>query len=220
MAPFRILLADDHEVVRAGLRAMLEEQSGWEVVAEAADGRDAVEKASKLKPDAVVIDIAMPSLNGLEAVRQIAKAVPNAKVLVLTMYDSDPLIQQVLQAGARGYLLKSDAGRDLVSAIDALRRNKTFFTPKVSQMVLEGYLDKSPREKEAEHEPENLRLTSRQREIVQLLAEGKSSKEVAAVLGLSVKTAETHRANIMRKLDCHSVTELVRYAIRNHIIAA
>jgi DNA-binding NarL/FixJ family response regulator len=220
MAPFRILLADDHEVVRAGLRAMLEEQSGWEVVAEAADGRDAVEKASKLKPDAVVIDIAMPSLNGLEAVRQIAKAVPNAKVLVLTMYDSDPLIQQVLQAGARGYLLKSDAGRDLVSAIDALRRNKTFFTPKVSQMVLEGYLDKSPREKEAEDEPENLRLTSRQREIVQLLAEGKSSKEVAAVLGLSVKTAETHRANIMRKLDCHSVTELVRYAIRNHIIAA
>jgi len=220
MAPFRILLADDHEVVRAGLRALLEEQSGWDVIAEAADGRDAVEKAGKLKPDVVVVDIAMPSLNGLEAVRQIVKAVPNTKVLVLTMYDSDPLIQQVLQAGARGYLLKSDAGRDLVSAIDALRRNKTFFTPKVSQMVLEGYLDKSPREKEAEDEPESLRLTSRQREIVQLLAEGKSSKEVAAVLGLSVKTAETHRANIMRKLDCHSVTELVRYAIRNHIIAA
>jgi DNA-binding NarL/FixJ family response regulator len=220
MAPFRILLADDHEVVRTGLRALLEEQSGWEVVAEAVDGRDAVEKATKLKPDVVVIDIAMPSLNGLEAVRQIVKAVPNTKVLVLTMYDSDPLIQQVLQAGARGYLLKSDAGRDLVSAIDALRRNKTFFTPKVSQMVLEGYLDKSPKEKEAEDEPESLRLTSRQREIVQLLAEGKSSKEVAAVLGLSVKTAETHRANIMRKLDCHSVTELVRYAIRNHIIAA
>ncbi len=221
MAPFRILLADDHEVVRAGLRALLEEQDGWEVVAEAVDGRDAVEKASKLKPDAVVIDIAMPSLNGLEAVRQIIKAVPSTKVLVLTMYDSDPLIQQVLQAGARGYLLKSDAGRDLVSAIDALRRNKTFFTPKVSQMVLEGYLDKNPKEKEElEGEPESLRLTSRQREIVQLLAEGKSSKEVAAVLGLSVKTAETHRANIMRKLDCHSVTELVRYAIRNHIIAA
>ena len=222
MAPFRILLADDHEVVRAGLRALLEEQSGWEVVAEAVDGRDAVEKASKLKPDAVVIDIAMPSLNGLEAVRQIVKSVPNTKVLVLTMYDSDPLIQQVLQAGARGYLLKSDAGRDLVSAIEALRRNKTFFTPKVSQMVLEGYLDKNPKDKdkELESEAESLRLTSRQREIVQLLAEGKSSKEVAAVLGLSVKTAETHRANIMRKLDCHSVTELVRYAIRNHIIAA
>jgi DNA-binding NarL/FixJ family response regulator len=220
MAPFRILLADDHEVVRAGLRALLEEQQGWEVVAEAVDGREAVEKATKLKPDVVVIDIAMPSLNGLEAVRQIVKAVPHCRVLVLTMYDSDPLIQQVLQAGARGYLLKSDAGRDLVSAIDALRRNKTFFTPKVSQMVLEGYLDKSPKEKEPEAEAESLRLTSRQREIVQLLAEGKSSKEVAAVLGLSVKTAETHRANIMRKLDCHSVTELVRYAIRNHIIAA
>jgi DNA-binding NarL/FixJ family response regulator len=213
-------LADDHEVVRAGLRALLEEQQGWEVVAEAVDGREAVEKATKLKPDVVVIDIAMPSLNGLEAVRQIVKAVPHCRVLVLTMYDSDPLIQQVLQAGARGYLLKSDAGRDLVSAIDALRRNKTFFTPKVSQMVLEGYLDKSPKEKEPEGEAESLRLTSRQREIVQLLAEGKSSKEVAAVLGLSVKTAETHRANIMRKLDCHSVTELVRYAIRNHIIAA
>jgi len=220
MAPFRILLADDHEVVRTGLRALLEEQSGWEVVAEAVDGRDAVEKASKLKPDAVVIDIAMPSLNGLEAVRQILKAVPNAKVLVLTMYDSDPLIQQVLQAGARGYLLKSDAGRDLVSAIEALRRNKTFFTPKVSQMVLEGYLDKNPKdkEKELESEAESLRLTSRQREIVQLLAEGKSSKEVAAVLGLSVKTAETHRANIMRKLELHSVSELVRYAVRNQII--
>jgi DNA-binding NarL/FixJ family response regulator len=220
MAPFRILLADDHEVVRAGLRALLEEQNGWEVVAEAVDGREAVDKATKLKPDAVVIDIAMPSLNGLEAVRQIIKAVPHTKVLVLTMYDSDPLIQQVLQAGARGYLLKSDAGRDLVSAIDALRRNKTFFTPKVSQMVLEGYLDKGPKEKKEVGEAESLRLTSRQREIVQLLAEGKSSKEVAAVLGLSVKTAETHRANIMRKLDCHSVTELVRYAIRNHIIAA
>ena len=220
MAPFRILLADDHEVVRAGLRALLEEQSGWEVVAEAVDGRDAVDKASRLKPDAVIIDIAMPSLNGLEAVRQIVKAVPHTKVLVLTMYDSDPLIQQVLRAGARGYLLKSDAGRDLVSAIDALRRNKTFFTPKVSQMVLNGYLGKSPKEREVEGEPESLRLTSRQREIVQLLAEGKSSKEVGAVLGLSVKTAETHRANIMRKLDCHSVTELVRYAIRNHIIAA
>jgi len=222
MASFRILLADDHEVVRKGLRALLEEQSGWEVVAEATDGREAVEKATKLKPDVVVIDIAMPSLNGLEAVRQIVRAVPQAKILVLTMYDSDPLIQQVLRAGARGYLLKSDAGRDLVSAIDALRRNKTFFTPKVSQMVLEGYLDKSSlnAESSADSSDDSLRLTSRQREIVQLLAEGKSSKEVAAVLGLSVKTAETHRANIMKKLDCHSVTELVRFAIRNHIIAA
>src|SRR5579883_297825 len=221
MAPFRILLADDHEVVRAGLRALLEEQNGWEVVAEAVDGRDAVEKATKLKPDVVVIDIAMPSLNGLEAVRQIVKSVPNTKVLVLTMYDSDPLIQQVLQAGARGYLLKSDAGRDLVSAIDALRRNKTFFTPKVSQMVLEGYLGRPTKENEDDSSRKNgLRLTARQKQILQLLAEGKSSKEVAVSLNISVKTAETHRANIMRRLDCHSVTELVRYAIRNHIIEA
>src|SRR5207302_11323577 len=129
MAPFRILLADDHEVVRAGLRALLEEQSGWEVVAEAVDGRDAVDKASRLKPDAVIIDIAMPSLNGLEAVRQIVKGVPHAKVLVLSIYDSDPLIEQVLQAGARGYLLKSDGGGDRVSVIDGLRGEKPSFTP-------------------------------------------------------------------------------------------
>src|ERR1700686_867061 len=221
MASFRILLADDHEVVRTGLRALLEEQPGWEVVAEAVDGRDAVDKASKLKPDAVVIDIAMPSLNGLEAVRQIIKAVPSTKVLVLTMYDSDPLIQQVLQAGARGYLLKSDAGRDLVSAIDALRRNKTFFTPKVSQMVLEGYLGRPTKENEGEGNRKNgLRLTARQKQILQLLAEGKSSKEVAVALSISVKTAETHRANIMRRLDYHSVADLVRYAVRNEIIDA
>src|SRR5260370_7839524 len=174
MAPFRILLADDHEVVRGGLRALLEEQQGWEVVAEAVDGREAGDKATKLKPDAVVIDIAMPSLNGVEAVRQIAKVVPHCRVLVLTMYDSDPLIQQVLQAGARGYLLKSDAGRDLVSAIDALRRNKTFFTPKVSQMVLEGYLDKSPKEKEPECEAQTLRLTPRQPNIFHLLPPAKT----------------------------------------------
>lgn len=216
MAPFRLLLADDHEVVRTGLRAVLEEQPGWEVVAEARDGREAVEKASKTKPDVVVIDIAMPSLNGLEAVRQIVRAVPQTKVLVLTIYDSDRLIQQVLRAGARGYLLKSDAGRDLVFALEALRRNKTFFTPKVSQMVLEGYLDKSPKPAEAEND--TLRLTNRQREIVQLVAEGKSTKEVAVTLGISVKTAETHRANIMRKLELHSITELVRYAVKNQII--
>ena len=138
---------------------------------------------------------------------------------MLTVHDSDPLIQQVLEAGARGYMLKSDAGRDLVTAVDALRRNKTFFTPKVAQMVLEGYLDKNP-EETANLEGGRIRLTSRQKEIVQLLAEGKSSKEVACALGLSVKTAETHRANIMRRLDCHSVTALVRYAIRNHIIEA
>ena len=216
----RLLLADDHEIVRKGLRALLEAEPGWQVAAEAADGRDAVEKAQQIKPDIAILDISMPSLNGLEATRQIVKGISQTKVLVLTMHDSDPLIQQVLEAGARGYLLKSDAARDLVAAVDALRRNKTFFTPKVAQLVLEGYLDKNPRESSSPEGGSSSSLTDRQREIVQLLAEGKSSKEVASALGLSVKTAETHRANIMRRLDCHSVTALVRYAIRNHIIEA
>ncbi len=162
----------------------------------------------------------MPELNGLEAAREILKTVAT-KVLILTMYDSDPLIRQTLEAGARGYLLKSDAGRDLVSAVDALRRNKTFFTPKVAQMVLEGYLGRPTKETDEDGNRKNgLRLTVRQKQILQLLAEGKSSKEVAVALNLSVKSAETHRANIMRRLDCHSVSELVRYAIRNHIIEA
>ena len=215
----RLLVADDHEIVRRGLRALLEAEPGWEVAAEAADGRDAVEKATQLRPDIAILDISMPSLNGLEAARQIVKNVSQTKVLVLTIHDSDPLIQQVLEAGARGYLLKSDAARDLVTAVDALRRNKTFFTPKVAQMVLDGYLDRNPKDTMTA-EGGSSRLTSRQKEILQLLAEGKSSKEVACALGLSVKTAETHRANIMRRLDCHSVTGLVRYAIRNRIIEA
>jgi DNA-binding NarL/FixJ family response regulator len=218
MMGVRLLLADDHEIVRKGLRALLEAEPGWEVVAEAVDGRDAIEKTKQMKPDVAILDIGMPSLNGLEAARQIVTSGLQTKVLILTVHDADPVIKQVLEAGARGYLLKSDAARDLVTAVDALRRNKTFFTPKVAQMVLEGYLGKHT--KDASAEGNCLRLTGRQREIVQLLAEGKSSKEIACALGLSVKTAETHRANIMRRLDCHSVTALVRYAIRNHIIDA
>jgi DNA-binding NarL/FixJ family response regulator len=220
MANLRLLVADDHDVVRKGVRTLLEEQPGWEVAAEAADGREAVEKAKLVQPDVTILDLSMPELNGLDAAREILKTVPT-KVLILTMYDSDPLIRQTLEAGARGYLLKSDAGRDLVSAVDALRRNKTFFTPKVAQMVLEGYLGRPTKENEDDTGRKNgLRLTARQKQILQLLAEGKSSKEVAVTLNISVKTAETHRANIMRRLDCHSVTELVRYAIRNHIIEA
>src|SRR5690348_5443568 len=142
MMGVRLLLADDHEIVRKGLRALLEGESGWEVAAEVADGRDAVDKTRELKPDVAILDISMPLLNGLEAARQIVKDGSHTKVLVLTMHDSDPLIQQVLEAGARGYLLKSDAARDLVTAVDALRRNKTFFTPKIAQIVLEGYLGK------------------------------------------------------------------------------
>jgi DNA-binding NarL/FixJ family response regulator len=218
MAALRLLVADDHDVVRKGLCALLQEQPGWEIAGEASDGRDAVEKAKKLKPDVTVLDISMPHLNGLEAARQILKDVSTTKILILTMHDSDTLIREVLNAGARGYVLKTDAGADLVNAVDALRRNKTFFTPKVAQMVLDGYLKKDVRPEEVD--APGARLTPRQREIVQLLAEGKSSKEVAVALNLSVKTAETHRANIMRRINCHSVTEIVRYAIRNKIIEA
>jgi DNA-binding NarL/FixJ family response regulator len=218
LEPLRLLVVDDHEVVRKGLRSVLEQQPGWQVAGEASNGREAVTKAKELQPDVTVLDISMPSLNGLEATRQMLKQDSRAKVLILTMHESDPLVQEVLNAGARGYLLKSDAGKDLVTAVEAVRRNKTFFTAKVGQMVLDGYLDKKP--KPADSDAPASRLTPRQREIVQLLAEGKSSKEVAVALGLSVKTAETHRANIMRRLECHSVSELVRYAIRNGIIVA
>lgn len=216
MAPLRLLLADDHEIVRKGLRSVLEAQRDCEVVGEAADGRQAIALVKELSPDIVILDISMPLLNGLEATRQILKIRPQTKVLILTMHESDPLIRDVLDAGARGYILKTDAGRDLVSAVESLRRNKTFFTSRVSQMILDGFLKGDSRP--ADSETGGIRLTPRQREIVQLLAEGKSSKEVAVALDLSVKTAETHRANIMRKLDCHSVSEVVRYAIRNKII--
>jgi DNA-binding NarL/FixJ family response regulator len=219
MRNLRLLVADDHEFLRKGVRTLLEEQPGWVVAAEASDGREAVEKAKLVQPDVTILDLGMPELNGLEAAREILKTV-STKVLILSMYDSDALIRKTLQAGAQGYLLKSDAARDLVSAVDALSRNETFFTPKVAQMVLEGYLGRPSKENEDDNRKNELRLTARQRQILQIVAEGKSSKELAFALNISVKTAETHRANIMRRLDCHSVTELVRYAIRNHVIEA
>jgi DNA-binding NarL/FixJ family response regulator len=219
MRNLRLLVADDHEFLRKGVRSLLEEQPGWVVAAEASDGREAVEKAKLVQPDVTILDLGMPELNGLEAAREILKTV-STKVLILSMYDSDALIRKTLQAGAQGYLLKSDAARDLVSAVDALSRNETFFTPKVAQMVLEGYLGRPSKENEDDNRKNELRLTARQRQILQIVAEGKSSKELAFALNISVKTAETHRANIMRRLDCHSVTELVRYAIRNHVIEA
>src|ERR1700687_1188451 len=169
MESLRLLVADDHEIVRKGLRSILEAQSGWKVVGEASDGREAVTKAKELKPDVTVLDIGMPSLNGLEATRQMLKNDASARVLILTMHDSDPLIKEVLDAGARGYLLKSDASRDLVTAVEAVRRNKTFFTAKVAQMVLDGYLDKKPKES-TDDQDSSFRLTHRQMEILQLLA--------------------------------------------------
>lgn len=216
MRGLRILVADDHPVVRQGLRSILEAQPGWEVSAEATTGREAVQKAKQLKPDVVVLDISMPELNGLDAARQILKVAPRTEVLILTMHESEELVREVLDAGARGYVLKSDAGRDLVAAVEALRQHKPYFTSRVSELVLEGYLKGGPRVEQAG--ATRSRLTPREREIVQLLAEGKSNKEVAVVLGISVKTAETHRTNIMRKLDLHSLSDLVRYAIRNKIV--
>ena len=216
MGTFRIFIADDHEVVRKGLASLLQAQPDWQVCGEAGDGRDAVDKVQQLKPDVVILDIGMPSLNGLEATRQILKTNPQARVLILTLHDSDQVVREVLNAGARGFLLKSDAARDLVAAVEALRRDKTYFTSKVAAMVLEGYLKGGA--PGAIPTAGRNRLTPREREIVQLLAEGKSTKEVAVALGLSVKTAETHRSNIMRKLQLHSVSDLVLYAVRNNIV--
>lgn len=214
MKSVRILVADDHEIVRRGVCSLLASQPGWTVVGEAVTGRDAVKKAEKLKPDIVILDISMPELNGLEATRQILKAVPQAEVLILTIHDSEQVARQVLSAGARGYVLKSDAARNLVTAIDTLCQHKPYFTSAVSEMVFRDFLKSSRSEEQSAAD----RLTQREREIVQLLAEGKSNKEVASILGISVKTAETHRRNVLSKLNLHSISDLIHYAIRNKII--
>jgi|SRR5690348_2610929 DNA-binding NarL/FixJ family response regulator len=215
MPPLRILVADDHQVVRAGLRALLESKAGWQVCAEAANGREAVEKASGLQPDVVVLDIGMPLLNGVEATRQIRKVSPNTEILILTMHDSEHLIQGVLEAGAHGYILKDDADRNLLAAVEALRKHKHYLSSRVSEAV-----SKAPQSYREGIARPSRKLTPREREIVQLLAEGKTNKEIATYLNISVKTAETHRANIMLKMNFHSVTELVRYAVKNKIIQA
>jgi DNA-binding NarL/FixJ family response regulator len=212
----RILVADDHEVVRHGVRALLEARPGWQVVAEAVDGREAVEKAKRLQPDVIILDIGMPGLNGLDAARQILKAAPKSGILILTMHESEQVVREVLAAGARGYVLKSDAGRDLVNAVEAVGRQRIFFTSSVAQVVLKRSLGRPGDGQPQPAEP--VSLTHREREVVQLLGEGKSNKEVADILGISVRTAETHRSNIMHKLECGSLSDLVRYAIRNHII--
>jgi len=214
MSGLRILIADDHEVARQGIRALLETHPGWEVCAEARDGREAVELATNSKPDIALLDIGMPNLNGLDAARQILAMSPAIKILILTMHDAEQVVREVLAAGARGFVLKSDAARDLVAAVDALQHRRTFFTTRVTQMVLNGYLHQ---EKESQPSAKTV-LTPREREVIQLLAEGKTSKEVAVALKLSVKTAETHRTNLMRKLDLHSVADLTLYAIRNGIV--
>ena len=213
----RILLADDHEIVRRGLCALLQRHEGWEICGEAADGRDAVQKAKQLKPDVVIVDVGMPNLNGLEATRQLVQYNPNFRVIVLTVTDADQVIREALDAGARGFVLKSDAARDLVSAIEALQSKHMFFTPRVNELLLAGFLEKG--HAISRSEPPTLpTLTAREREITQLLAEGRSSKEAASLLNLSTKTVETHRSNIMRKLNLHSIRDLVVYAIKNKLI--
>jgi DNA-binding NarL/FixJ family response regulator len=213
---FRILVADDHEIVRRGICSLLSNRSGWELCAEAGNGREAVEKAKELRPDLVILDLHMPSLNGLEAARQILRDNPQQRILVLTITDSEQMAQELLRVGAKGYVLKSDAATDLINAVEALQLNRTFFNSGIEQMVLEGYLNGGG--PSLTHICGLSNLTSREREVLQLLAEGKTTKEVAVALGLSVKTAETHRSNVMRKLDLHSVSELVLYAVRNDII--
>jgi DNA-binding NarL/FixJ family response regulator len=214
LSGLRIFIADDHEVARKGIRSLLENHPGWEICGDARDGREAVASASTLKPDVFLLDIGMPNLNGLDAARQILVIMPEARILILTVHDSEQVVREVLAAGARGFLLKSDTGRDLVAAVEALQHGRTFFTSKVAQMMLDGYL--RPHQESETCSP--CVLTPREREVIQLVAEGKSTKEVATALSLSVKTAETHRTNLMRKLDLHSVADLTLYAVRNGIV--
>ena len=213
--PLRVVIVDDHGVVRRGVRALIETHPAWRVVGEGATGREAVELVRHLRPHVVVLDLSMPEMNGLEATRQIVTESPQTEVLVLTMHHSEQLARDVLQAGARGYLLKSDADQNLIAAVDSLRQHKPFLTSTVTEFVLDGYMQSADGADDAETLP---RVTPREREVIQLIAEGHSSKATAAVLGVSVKTVDAHRANIMRKLRLRSVSDLVRYAIRNKMV--
>lgn len=216
MSALRVLIADDHEVVRAGVRSLLESQPDCEICGEAATGHQVVALAQQLKPDIAILDITMPELNGLEAARQILKAVPDVRVLILSVHESEELVREILDTGAHGYVLKSDAGRELTAAMQALRKRETFFTSRVAQIALRAYRNKKPASA-APPAPGGV-LTPREREVLQLLAEGRSNKETASALGISVMTVETHRANIMHKLGAHSIAELVHYAVRHKII--
>src|SRR6202011_2325695 len=195
--PLRILIADDHDLMRRGVKTLLLSHAGWEVCGEAKTGREAVTKAESLKPDILVLDISMPDLKGVEAARRIRKSSPGTEILILSMHYSDQLIREIVDAGVRGYIVKTDSDRDLIIAVETLSKHKPFFTPRANEVILSDFNTGGIRNELPETVPN--RLTSRETEIVQLLAEGKSSKEVAASLNISVKTAETHRANIMRK---------------------
>jgi len=216
MNPIRILLADDHTVMRNGLRLLLERQRNLTVVGEASDGRETVRLAGQLAPEVVVMDIAMPNLNGIEAARQIMAANPHIAIVILSMHSDESYVIRALKAGARAYLLKDSAEGDLIAAIHAITDGKSFFSPAISRILVEDYM----RQLEQQHVEDTYELlTAREREVLQLLAEGKTNKEVAAMLNLSIYTVETHRTHILQKLNLHSVPELILYAVRKGIIA-
>ena len=215
MTKIRILLADDHTVIRSGLKLLLERQADFEVVGEAEDGRKAIQLAESLQPDVIVMDVAMPNLNGIEATRQITTALPKVAVVVLSMHSDESYVMRALKAGAKGYLLKDSAEADLIQAIRTLVTGKSYFSAAVSKMLLEDYVQ-NLRQRGIEDSYDL--LTPREREVLQLAAEGKSNKESAALLNLSAYTVETHRTNLMQKLGLHSVPELILYAVRKGII--
>jgi DNA-binding NarL/FixJ family response regulator len=215
MARIRILLADDHTVVRQGLRKLLEERPDWEVIAEAGDGREAVRLAEQHEPDVAILDVAMPLLNGIEATRQITRRVPATRVLVLSMHADEAYVTQILQAGATGYLLKDSADVDLLNAVAEAAQGRSFFSPAITRVMLDDYVRQlADRGVTDRYEA----LSEREREIFQLIAEAKANKEIAALLNISPSTVETHRAHIMEKLDLHSAAEIVLYAVRRGVI--
>ncbi len=215
MVQLRVLLADDHAIVLKGVKALIETKPDWQVCGQALNGQDAIKKSQELKPDVVIMDLSMPGLNGLEAAREILENKPCPEVLILTVHESEQMLREALKAGVSGYLLKSDAGPHLLTALEALSRHKTFFSAKVMGMFPEERRELAGKDKGGTVSGDL--LTNRERRILQLLAEGKSIKEVSSDLDITLNTAETHRGNLMRKLGVHSTAELVRYALRNHV---
>ncbi len=216
MNPIRILLADDHTVMRRGLRALLERQAGFDVVGEAADGREAVDTAAAVSPDVAVIDIGMPNLNGIEAARRITEKRPETAVVILSMHADESYVLRALNSGARGYLLKDSPEDDLINAIRAVHDGKAFFSPEISRMLADDYM-RQMRQRGVEDSYEL--LTPREREVLQMLGEGNSNKEVATKLNLSLHTVETHRGNVLEKLNLHSTAEMILYAVRKGIVS-
>jgi two-component system, NarL family, response regulator NreC len=211
----KILLVDDHTIVRQGLKALLEAYSGFTIVGEAENGREAVKKAQELNPDIVIMDIAMPVLNGLEATRQIKKALPDTRVLALTMYNDEEYVFQILKSGASGYLIKETAANELITAILSIKSGNPFFSPSISRKIMESYLNE---DEDKKSKGESDKLTNREKEVLQLIAEGYTNNEIGNLMNISVKTVETHRAHVMSKLDIHDVAGLIKYAIRKGLV--